>query len=77
MHCVRPTPATIDDLPAFLDEVNETEAALAEAVAKREAAEARFVKPFENVTERLDTVAETFQEVDPAADIGQEVPPFP
>jgi hypothetical protein len=68
---------TITDLPAFLEQVKAKEAELAEAVARREAAEARFVKPFESVTARLDAVAQTFQGADPGVDIGQEVPPFP
>lgn len=70
-------PTTIPDLPAFLEQVKAKEAELAEAVAKREAAEAKFVKPFENVTARLDKVVQTFTDADPTADIGQEVPSFP
>lgn len=70
-------PSTIPDLPAFLEQVKAKEAEVAEAEAKREAAKAQFVKPFENVTARLDEVAQIFQAANPAADIGQEVPAFP
>jgi len=70
-------PATIADLPAFLEEVRAKEDEVAEARAKREAAEARFVAPFTGLVDRLDVVAQAFQDADPAADIGQPTPPFP
>lgn len=70
-------PTTIDDLPAFLEQVRAKEAELAKARSWREAAQAKYVGPFASLTDRLDAVAQRLQSVDSKVDIGKQTPVFP